>query len=109
MQTMCGTPDFMAPEICRLERYDCKVDTWALGVTLFMMCIIFRRLRSGANPEPPTPLDFLAACPLLIAQRILICVSRVPGRQIFNGLNCPITRPNLMRVCIIVCMPTIIH
>ncbi|KAI1784037.1 kinase-like domain-containing protein [Ganoderma leucocontextum] len=44
-QTMCGTPDFMAPEITRMEKYDFKVDTWALGVTLFM-------LLSGHSPFP---------------------------------------------------------
>ncbi|KAI1785981.1 kinase-like domain-containing protein [Ganoderma leucocontextum] len=49
--TMCGTPDFMAPEISRQERYDCKVDTWALGVTLFIMWVTFRHLRSDADPE----------------------------------------------------------
>ncbi|KAI1786012.1 kinase-like domain-containing protein, partial [Ganoderma leucocontextum] len=51
LQTMCGTPDFMAPEISRQERYDCKVDTWALGVTLFIMWVTFRHLRSDADPE----------------------------------------------------------
>nr|VWO94192.1 Uncharacterized protein [Ganoderma boninense] len=37
LKTLCGTPEFMAPEIGPLGGYDYKVDTWALGVTLFAM------------------------------------------------------------------------
>jgi serine/threonine protein kinase len=38
---MCGTPYYMAPEVCvanpRRRHYDFKVDSWSVGVTLFHM------------------------------------------------------------------------
>ncbi|KAI0094137.1 kinase-like domain-containing protein, partial [Irpex rosettiformis] len=37
-RTVCGTPFYMAPEVCvrneRLRRYDCKADSWSVGMTL---------------------------------------------------------------------------
>lgn len=40
----CGTLTYMAPEQHRHDRYDCKVDMYALGVVLFEM---FSRFRSN--------------------------------------------------------------
>jgi len=34
---LVGTPSFLAPEMCTNERYDGKVDIWALGVVLYEM------------------------------------------------------------------------
>jgi serine/threonine protein kinase len=37
---MCGTPNFMAPEVwLKVEesQYGCLVDSWGMGVMLFMM------------------------------------------------------------------------
>ena len=36
-QTQIGTPLYMSPEIYRRERYDVKVDIWALGCVLYEM------------------------------------------------------------------------
>lgn len=33
--TVCGTFDYMAPEIMMNKAYDEKVDSWALGVLLY--------------------------------------------------------------------------
>lgn len=33
----CGTPGYVAPEILSGVKYGCKVDTWALGVILYIM------------------------------------------------------------------------
>lgn len=41
---MCGTPAYMAPEIFVLNparrRYDYKVDSWSVGVTLIHMYVL---------------------------------------------------------------------
>jgi serine/threonine protein kinase len=33
--TVCGTYDYMAPEIVFGDSYDCSVDVWALGILLY--------------------------------------------------------------------------
>lgn len=35
--TVCGTLDFLAPEMCEGERYDASVDVWSIGVLLYEM------------------------------------------------------------------------
>lgn len=40
VNTACGSPSYLAPEIYRAEAYDpFKADVWALGVTLYQMAI----------------------------------------------------------------------
>uniref|UniRef100_A0A1B6GR33 cAMP-dependent protein kinase n=1 Tax=Cuerna arida TaxID=1464854 RepID=A0A1B6GR33_9HEMI len=36
--TMAGTVFYMAPEIILLNGYDCAVDWWALGITIYVVC-----------------------------------------------------------------------
>jgi len=39
MQTACGTPGYVAPEILEAQPYDDKVDAWSLGViTYILLC-----------------------------------------------------------------------
>lgn len=35
--TMCGTLDFLAPEMCEGKEYDTAIDLWSLGVLLYEM------------------------------------------------------------------------
>jgi serine/threonine protein kinase len=38
MQTICGTPLFMSPELLFMKPYTMKSDIWSLGVLFYMMC-----------------------------------------------------------------------
>ena len=36
--TLClGTPMYMAPELCKEEAYDFKVDVWSIGVITYVL------------------------------------------------------------------------
>ena len=41
--TMCGTPNYCAPEIAKREKHGYLVDVWSLGIILF-------RLLTGSLP-----------------------------------------------------------
>ena len=42
LQTSIGTPFYLAPEVCRGQRYNQKADVWALGCVLYEMCTLKR-------------------------------------------------------------------
>lgn len=37
--SLCGTMDYLCPEILKKEAYDQKVDVWCLGVLLYEICV----------------------------------------------------------------------
>ncbi|GMI46734.1 hypothetical protein TrCOL_g1680 [Triparma columacea] len=47
--TMCGTPEFMAPEFCMSVGYDQGADWWALGCVLFEMYMGRNPFDTGGN------------------------------------------------------------
>ena len=49
-RTSCGTPYFMAPEVCRGEVYGQKADTWALGCAVYEL-ITLNKPFDGSNVQ----------------------------------------------------------
>lgn len=49
--TVCGTPEFMAPEVIRLDGYDKSADFWALGILLYEMLCGTTPFESGGNAK----------------------------------------------------------
>ena len=37
MDQYLGTPVYMAPELCRMEKYDQRVDVWSLGIIAYLL------------------------------------------------------------------------
>lgn len=53
LQDMCGTKNYMAPEVYDMD-YDNKVDIWSLGVVMYVM------LSGGEFPFSTTETDTIA-------------------------------------------------
>lgn len=47
--TMCGTWDYMAPEIMQNKPYNEKVDVWALGVLLYELTQGYPPFKGACN------------------------------------------------------------
>jgi len=39
METVVGTPMYLAPEMIRKKKYGYKVDVWAIGVLIYNMVV----------------------------------------------------------------------
>lgn len=64
METYCGTPITMAPEIMLSRPYDKKVDIWSLGVILFQL--IYGKLPFSTADGLPKFMEYVTEQPLVI-------------------------------------------
>eukprot|EP00935_MAST-01C_sp_MAST-1C-sp1_P001310 g1310.t1 len=51
MQTACGTPGYVAPEILEGKAYDSKVDSWSMGVIAYILLCGFPPFYDENNAE----------------------------------------------------------
>jgi len=48
--SICGTPEYFSPELCRGEAYGSKSDIWALGCVLYEMMTLSRPFQGSSVP-----------------------------------------------------------
>jgi NIMA (never in mitosis gene a)-related kinase len=46
-QTVVGTPFYLAPELCKNEKYSFKSDIWSLGCILYKLCSLRNAFESN--------------------------------------------------------------
>ena len=64
METYCGTPITMAPEIMLSKPYDKKVDVWSLGVIIFQL--VYGKLPFSTSDGLPKFMEYVTQQPLFI-------------------------------------------
>lgn len=94
-KTLCGTPDYVAPEIAFQGKgtvgYGCMVDLWSLGVVLYEM-IMKRTPFAGKTPGDLTQLFTNIA-------HVMKCGIVLPEKLDCRAGNSRLARDLLMQVC----------
>lgn len=93
--TLCGTPEFLAPEIILSKGYGMSVDWWAFGVLLFEMVSgkspfyhekVIRMFENAASGSYLMPTDISLELQDLITNILQTDVSKRYG-NLFNGVD----------------------
>jgi hypothetical protein len=85
--TVCGTPYYFSPELCRNKPYNNKTDVWAAGVLLYELAALKHPFdgtsmtqlmqRIVRSPFPPLPLSFSAE----FRELVRVCLEKEHARR----------------------------
>lgn len=98
METACGTPGYVAPEVLKQEPYTAAVDMWSVGViTYILLCgfppfydqnnaALFQQIKSGAYDYPEPYWDDVSEGAKDLIDRLLVVEpqNRLTPRQVLE-------------------------
>ena len=107
MQTTCGTPDYISPEMLNGELYTDKVDMWALGVILYAILsgdMPFRHDNRAEMYRKINSSDYShASMVCLLNHQCILDTGFTLCRQIKHKNMCNCAQPKNSKMCNYVC------